>query len=308
MSVKLSPTEIYSRWEKELEVIKDLPYAPADTYRNLIVMLQTCEVQLSEINVKKRDIYNQMLAISRFLMAHVFQLGNGAYQLAKTGFGNPGLIICRSILESLTELSYLWLVKKINPELGDVERDAWVEYINMNRSSVLSHWEQFKQHKENKGETVEKILEDPVIEQVREKAAQYIEDYPHSKNGRNWAKITPLVKRARAVDDTGWLKRGIPEKGINGFDNFSLEEEYITIYKHTSEYAHGESGSIQSLYETQGNRGTIIIGASDSNVITTLGLATNYLLVFLYVFAILNRLDLRAILNELERQGFIAPK
>jgi hypothetical protein len=308
MAVRLSADEIYSRWEKELEATKFLPYAPPDKYKNLIIMLQSCEIQLTEINVKKRDIYNQMLSISRFLMAHVFQLGNGAYQLAKTGYGNPGLIICRSILESLTDMSYLWLVKKINPELGDIERNAWVEYININRFSVLSHWEQFKQHKESKGEKVEGILEEHVIAQVREKAAQYVEDYPFSKGGRNWAKITPLVKRARTIDDTGWLKRGIPEKGITGFENFSFEEEYITIYKHTSEYAHGESGSMQSLYETQGNRGTIIVGASDSNVITTLGLATNYLLVFLYVFAILNRLDLKKILDELERHGFVAPE
>ncbi len=54
-----------------------------------------------------------------------------------------------------------------------------------------------------------------------------------------------------------WRKRrpqgGFAEKKIIGVPDFSFEAEYIAIYKYTSEYAYGESGAFQPLYETEGN-------------------------------------------------------
>ncbi len=115
-------------------------------------------------------------------------------------------------------------------------------------------------------------------------------EYPHAGNKVHWAKISSLLKRAQALDDTGKLQNGFPDKNIEGFPKFSFEEECVGIYKHTSEYAHGESGSMQTLVETKGNVGTIIIGSSDINVVVANGLVANYLLVFSYIFAHINNL------------------
>ncbi|WP_025849947.1 hypothetical protein [Paenibacillus ehimensis] len=99
MAKQLEQEEIYERWGKELEAAKNVPFANADKYRNLILILPTCEILTAEIKGRKLKKYDQLQVISRFLMAHVFQLGAGAYQLTKTGFGSPALVLGRSILE-----------------------------------------------------------------------------------------------------------------------------------------------------------------------------------------------------------------
>jgi hypothetical protein len=313
MVKKLEKDEIYERWGKQLEATKDFPFASTDKYRNLIVLLQTCEILISDIKARKVKKYDQIQLISRFLMSHVYQLGSSTFELVKTGFGNPALILCRSMLESLIDMAYLYLCKEIHKsDAGkgdDKERDAWLEYYKTTRYSVYSHWEAYVKHRESKGLTppVEEFFDEELVQILKDGFQDFQREYPFSKGGRNWAKIGSLVLRARAVDDTGWLQKGFPSKDIIGFENLSLEEEYIVPYKHTSEHAHGESGSLHSLMDSEGNIRTIIVGPSDSNIVTAIGMAANYLLVFTYLFAHINNLDLHFILKELERHGFTAP-
>lgn len=305
MNKKFSKDEIYSRWDAEMEATKQIPFAQADKYRNLIIMLQTCEILATEINHKRDDKHDQMKMIFRFTIAHFFQLGSGVYQLVKTGLAHSALVLCRSMLETLIDSTYLLLCKKIHSDRDDSERNAWVDYYHLNRFSVYTHWEQFKKHKSSLGQTVENILEENTVQRVKDNATKYQNEYPWAKGG--WAKIYPLVKRARAVDDTGWLAKGDSDKGISGFSDISFEQEFITIYKHTSEYTHGESGSFQAFfkYDTEGNNGTVIIGPSHSHVVTAIGLAANYLLVFMYVFVKVNHLDLQKLLDEITQYGFV---
>lgn len=142
MAKKLDKKEIYERWGKEIEETKALPFADADKYKNLIVMLQTCEIMLADMDERKFKNTDQLRMISRFVIAHIHQLGCSVYQNMKAGLGNPALIICRSMLESLIDLAYLWLCKDIN---GDaVERNAWAEYYKVSRYSVHTYWEAYK--------------------------------------------------------------------------------------------------------------------------------------------------------------------
>lgn len=306
MAKALDKNEIYERWEKELDATKSLPFAHKDQYRNLILILQTCELLTAEINTKKAKKYDQLQIISRFLMAHVLQLGNGSYQLTKTGFGSPALILGRSILESLIDMAYLWLCKEINGD--DVERNAWVDYYKVSRYSVYSHWELYKERSLKKDKTFEEFFEQGTIDRLKQDFNDFKSEYPHAGSRAHWAKITLLLKRAQALDDTGKIQNGFPEKDVEGFPKFSFEEEYVGIYKHTSEYAHGESGSMLTLFETEGNNGTILIGSSDINVVMANGLIANYLLVFSYIFAHINNLDLHFIPSELNRHGFVVPE
>jgi hypothetical protein len=305
MAKPLEKDEIYERWGKELEATKNLPYAHADKYRNLILILQTCEILTAEIKGRKIKKYDQLQVISRFLMAHVFQSGAGAYQLTKTGFGSPSLVLGRSILESLIDMTYLWLCKEINRD--DIERSAWADYYKVTRHSVYTHWEVYKNRQQAKDMPFEEFFNDATIDRLKKDFSEFKTDYPHAGNKVHWAKITSLLKRAQALDDTGKLQKGFPDKNIEGFPKFSFEEEYVGIYKYTSEYAHGESGSMPTLFETEGNVGTIIVGSSDINVVEAIGLVANYLLVFSYVFAHINNLDLHFIAAELNRHGFIVP-
>lgn len=306
MAKPLEKDEIYERWRKELEATKSLPFANASTYRNLILVLQTCEILTSDIKTMQSKKYNQLQVISRFLLAHVYQLGVGTYQLTKTGFGSPALILCRSIFESLVDMAYLWMCKVINNG-DDTERNAWADYYKVSRYSVHTHWEAYKKRLQSKGKHVEEIFDEKTIVRLKKDFEDYESDYPYTKEFRNreWNKISSMVKRAQSLDKTEKIQKGFPEKGIVGFPDFSFEAEYVTIYKHTSEYAHGESGSLQSLFETEGNVGTILIGASDTNVVVANGLAANYLLVFSYIFAHINNLDLHFILAELDHYGFV---
>jgi NADH:ubiquinone oxidoreductase subunit K len=302
---KLEKDEIYERWEKELDVTKDLPFANADNYRNLIVMLQTCEIMLASMDKRKFKNQDQMRMISRFVIAHVYQLGCSIFQLTKTGYGNPALIICRSMLESLIDLSYLWLCKDINGD--DIERNAWAEYYKLTRYSVYTHWEAHKKRQVAKGKPSDELFNESSIERLDRDFKEFEQRYPYTKS-RGWAKVSPLVKRAQALDDTQKVQTGFPNKGIIGFPDFSFEAEYVTIYKHTSEFAHGESGLIQTLFETEGNVGTIIIGVSDhENTTVAIGLSANYILMFMYIFVHLNGLNLNFIPEELERHGFVVP-
>lgn len=308
MAKPLEKDEIYERWGKELEATKSLPFADANKYRNLILVLQTCEILTTEIKSKKFKKYTQLEVISHFLMAHVYQLGAGAFQLTKTGFGSPALILCRSIFESLVDMAYLWLCKEINGG-DDTERNAWADYYKVSRYSVYTHWEKHKKRQLSKGKHVEEIFEEKTIERLKKDFGDYESDYPYTTKFKNreWNKIKAMVKRAQKLDDTEKIQNGFPDKGITGFPDFSFEAEYVTIYKHTSEYAHGESGSLQKLIQTEGNVGTILIGPSDTNVVIANGLAANYLLVFSYIFAHINHIDLHLIPEELERHGFVIP-
>jgi len=305
MAKPLHKEEIYERWGKELEATTDLPFAHAEKYRNLILILQTNEVLFAEIRGRKTKRFNQLQMISRFIMAHAFQLGAGAFQLTKAGFGSPALVLGRSILESLIDLSYLWLCKEINGD--DVERKAWIDYFKVTRHSVLTHMEVYNERRTAVGLACDKFFKDETEEKLKNDFNDYKSDYPHSGNKLHWAKISSLVKRAQALDDTGKLQAGIPEKNITGFPKFSFEEEFVAIYKHTSEYVHGQSGSMESLWESEGNAGTIIIGASDINIVIANSLIANYILVFSYIFAHINNLDLTFIADELNRHGFILP-
>ncbi|MDQ1913289.1 DUF5677 domain-containing protein [Paenibacillus sp. GD4] len=305
MAKPLQKEEIYERWEKELEATKDLPFAHVDKYRNLILLLQTNEILLADIRGRKTKKFNQLQMISRFITAHSYQLGAGAYHLTKAGFGSPALVLGRSILESLIDLSYLWLCKEINGD--DVERNAWVDYYKVTRHSVLTHSEVYKKRRQSADLPYEELFKEKTVEKLNKDFSDFKSDYPHAGSKVNWARISSLLKRAQALDDTGKLQKGFPEKNITGFPNFSFEEEFIGIYKHTSEYVHGQSGSMESLWDTEGNSGSIIIGASDVNVEVAIGLVANYLLVFSYIFAHINRLDLTFITDELNRHGFIVP-
>ncbi|MWC28132.1 DUF5677 domain-containing protein [Paenibacillus sp. MMS18-CY102] len=300
--------EIYERWGKELEISKSLLFAKSAEYHNLILILQTCEIVMSEISSKQAKKYNQLQGISRFLMAHVFQLGVGSYQLTKTGFGSPALILCRSIYESLVDMAYLWLCKEIN-DGNDIERNAWAAYYKVSRYNVYTHWEAYKKRQLAIGKHVDEIFEEKTVEKLKKDFKNYESDYPYTKEFRNreWNKINSLIKRARKLDDTKKIQNGFPNKGIIGFQDFSFEAEYVTIYKHTSEYAHGESGSLQTLFQIEGNKGAILIGANDSNVSNATGLVTNYLLIFSYMFAHINNIELQFILDELERHKFVIP-
>lgn len=301
MGQSLNKDEIYERWGKEFEATKNLPFVPAEKYRNLIVVLQTCEILTSKVKVGRNKKIDQLQLISRFIMAHVYQLGAGAYQLTRSGFGSPALILGRSILESLIDMTYLWLCKEISGD--DVERNAWVDYYKVTRCSIYTHWEGYKNRRQTHGKTFEEFFENKTVDRLKEDYNNYKADYPHVGNKVFWAKESSLLKRAQLIDNTGKLQRGFPDKNIEGF-LFSFEEEYIAIYKHTSEYVHGESGSLQALLDRVG---TIIIGPSNINVITANGLVANYLLVFAYIFAHINNLDLHMIPKELERHGFIFP-
>jgi hypothetical protein len=303
MAKPLDKDEIYERWGKELEATKSLPFADADKYRNFILVLQTCEILTAEI--KSGQEYNQLQIISRFFTAHVYQLGTGTLQLTKTGFGSPALILCRSIFESLVDMAYLWSCKEINSD--DFEINAWVDYYKVSRYSVFTHSEVYKERRRKHGKPFEDFFEEETIDRLKQDFSDFKAEYPHAGNKVHWAKESSLLKRARLLDDTGKLQNGFPEENIEGFPMFSFEEEYVGIYKHTSEYAHGESGSMQTLFQTEGNVGTILIGASDTNVVVANGLAANYLLVFSYIFAHINNLELSFIPAELERHGFVIP-
>lgn len=50
MAKKLEKDEIYERWGKEIEATKDLPFTPAYKYKNLIVILQSCEIMLADMD------------------------------------------------------------------------------------------------------------------------------------------------------------------------------------------------------------------------------------------------------------------
>ncbi|WP_214630359.1 DUF5677 domain-containing protein [Paenibacillus agaridevorans] len=307
MTNSIIKKEIYDHWKNELDAINNPSFAPAYSYKNLILLLQTCEILTSHIKVRRISKVNQLQMISRFMMAHIFQLGSGSYRLTKSGLGSPALILGRSILESLIDMTYLWLCKDIHGT--DVERNAWADYYKISRYSVYSHWEAYKNRMIKNGKVVDELFEPKAIKNIVMDFDNFKLDYPHAGNKMFWAKESSLLKRAQLLDKTGKLQNGFPNKQIDGFPHFSFEEEYITIYKHTSEYAHGESGSMQSLFEvdSKDNAEIILFGSSSKNIVIANALVANYLLIFSYIFAHINNLDLHFIPKELDRHGFIIP-
>jgi hypothetical protein len=273
---------VYSFLEKE------------EPQHNAIAVLQTCEDVINAINEKGQTKFDQMIAISRYYLAHIYQLNLGVYNLCKVGLGNAAIVLVRSQLEALIDFSYLYLCKIISGD--DKERYGWLAYHFVNRDSIHRKWTLFNDHRINKNlAPLDNIFREATLTTVNESVDYFKKTFFKHGNKYHWSRIPTIDKRARALDDTGFLKQEFP--------NFSYEEEYIVSYKYSSEFAHGESSALLAYLNDAVEHLEFIIGPNDVNVQVSLGMSSRYMLALLYLINKLNHTHID-IPDELTKNGF----
>lgn len=279
------------KWLQELKNAEKCPYIEQWKMKNHIAILYMFSTIAVETDKRPRS-EDQLRNIFRYFFSHVYHLGSSVYQLTSHGYGTAALILGRSVYEAVVDSAYLWLCKIINNG-DDSERNAWVEYSSVVRSSISRRQSDFKKHREKLGCRVTEGL-DPESEKIYlENEALFKANYGRT----NWAIDTysSLEKRARAVDNTQRLHSEFP--------NHLLEEEYF-IYKLSSEAVHGQSPNMLS-YTTDDNK--FIFGESDSNVEQALGMTGNNMLILAAMYISVFGLNRDIIGNALDHAGFHRP-
>jgi hypothetical protein len=255
-----------------------------------ISILHTCEVMIDFLNDKKINPYKlgSLKVISSYYFAHTYHQALSIYHLSKLGLGSSGLVLVRSIIESLINLSYLWLGKRING--SDDERNAWMEFVHVSRHKMDKAWEDMQVHRKNKllG------LVDPEHLFDKRKSEEILNEFNQFKSKYNrdgWAIVSKIEQRARKVDD------------LQVLSGIVLEETYHSCYRWTSEIVHGMSGGSDSYFEEKEKGLTIDFGPNFRNVDILLPMASRMMI---HIISLVNHLyhlniDLT---KQLEESGF----
>ncbi|MCQ4363033.1 DUF5677 domain-containing protein [Mycobacterium gordonae] len=265
---------------------------------NIIAMLHTNDVVANALNRKHKKKDDQLKSISMFFFTHGNELLSGIYFNCKYGFGTSSLVLCRALLEGLIEFSYLYFCKRINKD--DKERSGWLQYRAITKLSMHNQYTEFKKSNADLGfYRSDELFDSEVISALEGHADDFKKTFfKHSKT-YSWAREPTLVKRARAVDKIRVFESDFHKK-------LSLEEEYIIMYKHSSELVHGQSGSTLSYAHDDGDS-TMNFGPSNNNIYMSVGASCNYMLVYLYLFNKVHHLNID-IMGQLKHSGFVGVK
>ncbi|MFZ7104662.1 MAG: DUF5677 domain-containing protein [Peptococcaceae bacterium] len=278
-------SNLSSQWIEELNNVRNENILSPSTYERVVdlaVLLNASDILITHYNKKKRkvDKVQNLQMISYYYFVHCYHLGYALYHLARKGFGSACIVLLRPMIESIINLSYLWLCKKINGKDTD-ELYAWTNYSSVNRNSIDKRWKQLQAHRAELGYpslTPEKLLEETTSKEYEKDAVEF-----RLKYGRkHWSKISSLDGRARAVDDTGILFK---RTGI------VLEDLYVMCYKWLSELVHGDSSGAESYIHEVSEKLYIDFGPNHKNVDIILPMCTQVMIQLLDITNHINHLN-----------------
>ncbi|WP_217560140.1 DUF5677 domain-containing protein [Paenibacillus sp. GbtcB18] len=270
--MKQNELSLSQEWLLELGLIKD-----NDNFVHLsrhISVLHTCDVIIDTLQQKKLNPFRlgSLKVISAFYFAHTYHQALSIYHLSKLGLGASGLVLVRSIIESLINLSYLWQCKSINNT--EEERKAWMDYMHVSRHKMENAWDNMQKHRRSKQLDLgspEYLFSEKVSSNLSNEYKQFKLKYKRE----SWAIFSKIEQRARKVDD------------LNVMSGIILEEVYHSCYRWTSEFVHGVSGSSNSYFK-EVEQGLIIdFGANFRDVDIVLPMASRMLI---HMASIINHL------------------
>jgi hypothetical protein len=292
---KIFPLDDY--WKAKFDECKDIPgvtNAVLDQLKNYIAFLNTAEALCKRIDIKKPKYLDIdiMEMISFFYFAHCYHLACSTLELLKLGYCNGAAILVRGLIESLIDLAYLWLCKKINHSYE--EREAWIRFSGVRKQQINNMWKEMQNHREQKGfslVTPENFVSESRTQELEDKKQEFKKLY-----GRDtWSKLSSLRDRARAVDDLMTLEK---------CTNIVLEQVYILCYRWTSGLIHGESvASNNYLIDERPKFLTIYFGRDIKDIVTITAIAQQCLLNIMYIVNHINHLSVD-IIAQLESSGF----
>lgn len=276
---------------EEDETIKNLDLPPLDlppdarmNIRRLAAIMHTAEQLQVHMAAQKRNATTMppMEKISVFFFVHCFQLGRSIESLARLGYGPPCLILVRALMEATVDLSYLWLCKMI-PDAGEAERDAWASYSDKAFYQIVEMWNEMLANRRAMGlPELAPLVDDTQATALAKGAAEFT-----AKFGKRpgWAapKLDNVLSRARAIDRTGKLRE---------LAGSTLEDDYITVYKYTSQYVHAGVGASNAYIRRTDREFTVDFCPTTSFVAMSAAMAARFMI------------DLLAAVNHLGHWGF----
>jgi hypothetical protein len=275
-------------WRNEIETLKN--HENQDHLFRLIAILHTCEILTDKMSYKKINPYKlgSLKIICSYYFAHTYHQVLSIYHLSKIGLGSSGLILTRSIIESLINLAYLWNVKEINKT--DNERMAWLEYINVSRYKMDQAWKEMQKHRENKGLKIINPV-DIFLDEVSQNLTNEMIEFRNKYKRDHWAIINKIEQRARKVDD------------LQKLANINLEEIYHSCYRWTSEIVHGTSGGSSLYFEDSERSFNVDFGANFKDVGIVIPMASHMMLEIIEIVNHLFNLEVN-LLDQLKSSGY----
>lgn len=277
---KFIPVSFPAEWQKEIDEL-DLTPEERRAVRRLAAVFHSTNVVGLRMNhgknrTKKRS---PVELISSYYLAHSLQLAEAVYKLVALGFGPSSLILVRALIEADIDFTYLWLCKEINGPDAD-DRQAWVEYWNVNLDRINRSWNDMLVRWEQLGITQKPpIFDESVGSNLLEAAQEFGKRYGR----KEWARVPSLELRARSVDRVGHLRRALGS---------TLEDDYITSYRWTSTLVHGTIGAT-NVYVAESEH-ALVVSTHPREPYLSLApqMAGRFLLDITYVAHHLMRIDL----------------
>lgn len=179
--------------ESEIQKITKpgLPATTREAVRRLACVMHVADQFGEHDKRQKRSAHNmdKVEKIGAFFLAHSYHLGRATCELAMLGHGAPALVLVRAMMESTTDLAYLWLCKKI-PDAGEQERDAWAMYSDKTFHKVVNLWDGMRDRQQKTGSPPSEPL---VSVDQAARLAQGSEEFTKKFGKRNgWASIDDL--------------------------------------------------------------------------------------------------------------------
>lgn len=264
-------TPLTEEWINQKKELIDSEYK--SEYFALISVLHTCNIFIDTLD--KKNLKNNKLTpiqkIAIYFFSHSFQQAHSVYQISKLGNSTSCMILNRSLLEAVIDLSYLWLCKLTNEDQNESERSAWLEYSIIEQKNMICGIENFMSLRNIEDSDSFNFLPYSIEDRdsINENHKIFKEKYERSK----WAKLK-IEQRARKVDDTGRLYN---------MTNIYLEYEYQLIYRYTSGIAHGQFTRSEYYFKEDDNGLNIDFGGNNLNMNISLPMTAGYMETILHI-------------------------
>lgn len=271
------PVPLSSDWAAQLN---ELSVTPSDLrpLRGLVAALHTGDILIERFNAKKRNTAKMDVLdkISCYYFPHCYTLAMASFELIRLGYGHPSDVMVRGILESAIDLAYLWLCKLINGDHSN-EREAWGDFQAVTRGQMHRMWGDMNSNRKRLGLAELPPLFDASWEgEIDRQNLRFKEEYRR----RDWALRETVLARARAVDET----RRLQEFG------YFLEEDYVLVYKWTSQSVHGSSLAAGGYMQERGQFLHIEFGPSGRFLGSAAAMTSRFLLLVLHLVNHINHL------------------